>query len=104
MERDNQVQSELELVVGKLYSFKELEDNNIELHRFYSRHSVFTNGDGRGHLFTHQPFKQLKIRFKYVRPLELPSLETYTTFDDEWYEEELKNCCGPLRFGIDEYK
>lgn len=89
----------LEMVIDDLYSYRELENNGLEPLRYYGKQAIFTDG-AQGYIFNIEPFKQLRIRLRYQKTVDLPKQESWTDFDTEQYEEALKNCCHPLRMGF----
>jgi len=101
MAKDNDIKSELELVVDELYSLADLNGQGLKMLRFYSQNSIFINGSDEGYHFKHVRFdeKNKNKRFQYVKSFKIPDRTGYTQFDEEWYEDELHNCCGPLRLG-----
>lgn len=89
----------LELIIGEHYSYNELHESGYDLLRFWSQSSIYEK-DGQGYYFRHVPLKRLKIRFKYQGTLTLPDNDIWTTYDREQYDEDLDNCCSPLRLGL----
>ena len=93
----------LDLIIGDMYTIKELENAGYQLIQFYSQRSIFTddNNSEHGYLFKHVPLQKLKFRYQYEQPFILPKVDNdiWSQYEKE-YEDELMNCCSPLRLGI----
>jgi hypothetical protein len=82
-----QAQHDLELIIGDLYSYKDLISNNLILARFMpSRSMFFSEKDNSYYFFKHRNLKKLKLKFEYTHK--------------KYLADDITNCCDRIKYVI----